>query len=179
MNKEMFSELYSIGLIPVIKIENADDAVPLAKALIEGGLPAAEITFRTAAAADAIKAISEAYPDMLIGAGTVLMPFGGKYQRTPIQAMVQKISVERGHTDLASYMSWGYNPDISTASPYHGAYLAVVESCAKLLEDVRGNGGLFRVKGEIVYKIKLLFNGHGAKIVNVNATHRHAEKLLF
>ena len=69
---EIMNELYSIGLIPVIKIENPDDAVPLAKALIDGGLPAAEITFRTASAAEAIKNISSAYPDMLIGAGTVL-----------------------------------------------------------------------------------------------------------
>ena len=68
----MTQELYSIGLIPVIKIENPDDAVPLAKALIDGGLPAAEITFRTACAAEAIKNITEAYPDMLVGAGTVL-----------------------------------------------------------------------------------------------------------
>ena len=68
----MISELYSIGLIPVIKIENPDDAVPLAKALIDGGLPAAEITFRTACAAEAIKNITEAFPEMLVGAGTVL-----------------------------------------------------------------------------------------------------------
>ena len=66
------SELYSIGLIPVIKIENPDDAVPLAKALIDGGLPAAEITFRTASAAESIKKITDAYPEMLVGAGTVL-----------------------------------------------------------------------------------------------------------
>ena len=72
MNNNMMSELYSIGLIPVIKIENADDAVPLAKALIDGGLPAAEITFRTKCAAEAIKNITEAYPEMLVGAGTVL-----------------------------------------------------------------------------------------------------------
>ncbi len=78
------------------------------------------------------RGLSERF-DSTIGAGTVLMPFGGKYQRTPIQAMVQKISVEEGHTDLASFMSWGYNPDISTASPYHGAYLAVVESASKLV----------------------------------------------
>ncbi len=78
------------------------------------------------------RGLSERF-DSTIGAGTVLMPFGGKYQRTPIQAMVQKISVEKKHTDLASFMSWGYNPDISTASPYHGAYLAVVESAAKLV----------------------------------------------
>ena len=69
---DMMKELYSIGLIPVIKIENPDDAVPLAKALIDGGLPAAEITFRTACAAEAIKNITEAYPEMLVGAGTVL-----------------------------------------------------------------------------------------------------------
>ena len=68
----MFNELSSIGLIPVIKIEDANDAVPLAKALIDGGLPAAEITFRTACAAEAIKNITEAYPEMLVGAGTVL-----------------------------------------------------------------------------------------------------------
>ena len=69
---DMMKQLYSIGLIPVIKIENPDDAVPLAKALIDGGLPAAEITFRTSCAAEAIKNITEAYPDMLVGAGTVL-----------------------------------------------------------------------------------------------------------
>ena len=78
------------------------------------------------------RGLSERF-DSTIGAGTVLMPFGGKLQRTPIQAMVQKISVEKKHTDLASYMSWGYNPNVSSASPYHGAYLAVVESCAKLV----------------------------------------------
>ncbi len=72
MNNAMISELYSIGLIPVIKIENPDDAVPLAKALIDGGLPAAEITFRTKCAAEAIKNITEAFPEMLVGAGTVL-----------------------------------------------------------------------------------------------------------
>ncbi len=72
MDNKMISELYSIGLIPVIKIENADDAVPLAKALIDGGLPAAEITFRTKCAAEAIKNITEAFPEMLVGAGTVL-----------------------------------------------------------------------------------------------------------
>ena len=78
------------------------------------------------------RGLSERF-DSTIGAGTVLMPFGGKYQRTPIQAIVQKISVEKKHTDLASFMSWGYNPYISEKSPYHGAYLAVVESASKLV----------------------------------------------
>ncbi len=71
--------------------------------------------------------------DSTIGAGTVLMPFGGKYQLTPPQAMVHLVSVEKGHTDTASYMAWGGNPYIAERSPYHGAYLAVVESVCKLI----------------------------------------------
>ncbi len=71
--------------------------------------------------------------DSTIGAGTVLMPFGGKYQQTPPQAMVHLISLENGHTDSVSYMAWGSNPYILEKSPYHGAYLAVVESVSKLI----------------------------------------------
>ncbi len=78
------------------------------------------------------RGLSERF-DSTIGAGTVLMPFGGKNQLTPIQAMVQKISVEKKHTDDCSLMSWGYNPFITEKSPYHGAYLAVVESVCKLI----------------------------------------------
>ncbi len=78
------------------------------------------------------RGLSERF-DSTIGAGTVLMPFGGKKQLTPIQAMVQKISVEQKHTDTCSFMSWGYNPFITEKSPYHGAYLAVIESVSKLI----------------------------------------------
>ena len=78
------------------------------------------------------RGLSERF-DSTIGAGTVLMPFGGKHQQTPIQAMVHKVSLEQGHTDTCSLMSWGYNPFITERSPYHGAYLAVVESAAKLV----------------------------------------------
>ena len=78
------------------------------------------------------RGLSERF-DSTIGAGTVLMPFGGKYQLTPIQAMVQKISVEKGETDDCSFMAYGYNPYISEKSPFHGAYLAVVESLSKLV----------------------------------------------
>ena len=78
------------------------------------------------------RGLSEQF-DSTIGAGTVLMPFGGKHQLTPIQAMVQKISVEKKHTDDCSLMAWGYNPFIAEKSPYHGAYLAVVESVSKLI----------------------------------------------
>ena len=78
------------------------------------------------------RGLSERF-DSTIGAGTVLMPFGGKYQQTPIQAMANKISVEKGHTDDCSLMAWGYNPMIAEKSPYHSAYLAVVESVSKLI----------------------------------------------
>ncbi len=85
------------------------------------------------------RGLSERF-DSTIGAGTVLMPFGGKHQQTPIQAMVQKIPVEVGHTENCSFMSWGYNPYVTEASPYHGAYLAVVESAARLV----ATGAAFR-----------------------------------
>ncbi len=78
------------------------------------------------------RGLSERF-DSTIGAGTVLMPFGGKHQKTPIQAMVHKVSVEQKHTDTVSYMAWGYNPMIAEKSPYHSAYLAVVESVSKLI----------------------------------------------
>jgi phosphoribosylformylglycinamidine synthase len=78
------------------------------------------------------RGLSERF-DSTIGAGTVLMPFGGKHQLTPIQAMVNKISVEKKHTDDCSVMAWGYNPFITEKSPYHGAYLAVTESICKLI----------------------------------------------
>jgi len=70
----MFEQLAAVRLVPVIVINDAKHAVPLAKALCDGGLPCAEVTFRTAAAADAIRAIADAVPDMLLGAGTVLTP---------------------------------------------------------------------------------------------------------
>ncbi len=78
------------------------------------------------------RGLSERF-DSTIGANTVLMPFGGKYQLTPPQAMAHLVSVEKGHTDAVSYMSWGGNPYAMEKSPYHGAYLAVVESISKLV----------------------------------------------
>lgn len=69
---ELQKRFYSIGIIPVIALDDAEKAVPLAQALVKGGLPAAEVTFRTAAAEDAIRRIVAEVPDMLVGAGTVL-----------------------------------------------------------------------------------------------------------
>lgn len=78
------------------------------------------------------RGLSERF-DSTIGAGTVLMPFGGKFQLTPIQAMVQKISVEKKETNNCSLMSYCFNPFIMEKSPYHGAYFSVIESVCKLI----------------------------------------------
>ena len=71
--------------------------------------------------------------DNTIGSNTVLLPFGGKYQRTPIQGMVAKIPVLDGKTTTSSIMTFGYNPKIGKWSPFHGALYAVVESICKLV----------------------------------------------
>ncbi len=72
MSRQMEEKIAELKVVPVVVLEDAKDAAPLAKALCEGGLPCAEVTFRTAAAIDSIKAMTDAYPDMLVGAGTVL-----------------------------------------------------------------------------------------------------------
>lgn len=71
--------------------------------------------------------------DSTVGGGTLLMPFGGKYQATPIEAMAAKIPVFPGETTTASLMSWGFNPEISVWSPFHGAVYAVIEAAAKIV----------------------------------------------
>ncbi|RYD34650.1 MAG: hypothetical protein EOP87_08810, partial [Verrucomicrobiaceae bacterium] len=81
--------------------------------------------------------------DGSVGAGTVLWPFGGEHQLTPPDAMVAKLPLLEGQTDVATFMSWAYDPYISSASPFHGALYAVTESVCKAvaagarLSDVR------------------------------------------
>ncbi len=72
MSLEMEQKIAELGVVPVVVLEDAKDAKPLAKALCDGGLPCAEVTFRTAAAEESIRQMCEAFPNMLIGAGTVL-----------------------------------------------------------------------------------------------------------
>lgn len=105
--KTMYDQIFSNGIVPVIAIKDANKAVPLAKALIEGGIPCAEVTFRTAAAEDAIRNITEAFPDMLVGAGTVLtteqvdraIGAGAKFIVSPgLNPKVVKYCVDKGVT---------------------------------------------------------------------------------
>ena len=69
---EMMQQLKKIGIIPVVVLNDASDALPLARCLMEGGLPCAEVTFRTAAAEESIRLMAKEFPDMIVGAGTVL-----------------------------------------------------------------------------------------------------------
>ena len=72
MSMEMEAKIEALGVVPVVVLQDAKDAVPLAKALCQGGLPCAEVTFRTAAAAESIRKMTQEFPEMLVGAGTVL-----------------------------------------------------------------------------------------------------------
>ena len=91
--------------------------------------------------------------DSTIGASTVLMPFGGKYQLTETQAGVQKLPVRNGFTGTCSILSFGYNPFISECSPFHGAQYAIIESMAKLV----ATGGDYR-------KIRFTFQEYFEKL---------------
>ena len=91
--------------------------------------------------------------DSTIGAGTVLMPFGGKFQKTPIQSMVAKLPVLRGDTNTGTIMSYGYNPKLSKWSPFHGAAYAVIDSVTKVV----ASGGDFE-------NIKLTFQEYFEKL---------------
>ena len=102
---DIFEKLSLAGLVPVIKVEDANDAVPLCRALSEGGLPVAEITFRTAAAEQAIRNVSSALPEIILGAGTVLsvdqvkraVDAGAKFIVSPgLNPKVVKYCVDKG-----------------------------------------------------------------------------------
>ena len=104
MNK-VLEEISKIGIVPVIALDQVEDAAPLAKALCDGGLPCAEVTFRTAAAEESIRIMAEQFPEMLVGAGTVLtteqvdraVNAGAKFIVSPgLNPKVVKYCVEKG-----------------------------------------------------------------------------------
>ena len=76
--------------------------------------------------------------DSSIGAGSVFMPYGGKYQLTEMESMIAKIPLEQGETKTGTAMSYGFNPYLSSWSPYHGAIYAIIDSVAKIVA-VGGN----------------------------------------
>ena len=93
---DIAEKFQKIGVVPVVVLEDVKDAVPLAKALVEGGLPCAEVTFRTEAAEESIRLMAEQFPDMLVGAGTVLT----------------KEQVDAAAADAKFIVSPGFDPEI-------------------------------------------------------------------
>ena len=102
---EVLKKIQEIGIVPVVVLDDAKDAAPLAKALIDGGLPCAEVTFRTEAAEECIRIMSEQFPEMLVGAGTVLtteqvdraVAAGAKFIVSPgLNPRIVKYCVEKG-----------------------------------------------------------------------------------
>lgn len=104
---EVLDQIQKLGIVPVVVLDDAKDAEPLGKALCEGGLPCAEVTFRTAAAEESIRIMSEKFPEMLVGAGTVLtteqvdraVAAGAKFIVSPgLNPKVVKYCMEKGIT---------------------------------------------------------------------------------
>ena len=142
---EIEKKVQSIGVVPVIKLNHPErDAIPLAKALIAGGVPVAEVTFRAAGAAIAIKAMRENFPEMLVGAGTVLttgqvdeaMAAGAQFIVTPgmdpdIVAYCQKVGIQ-------------IFPGCTTPTDYHTAYKFGLEVLKFFPAEL--SGGIAKIK---------------------------------
>ena len=148
-------ELYKIGIVPVIAIDDAKDAEPLAQALINGGLPAAEVTFRTAAAEEAIRIISEKFPEMIVGAGTVL----NKEQADRAKAAGAKFIVSPGfnRSNVEYIQSIGVPVVPGTATP--GEVEQAIElglDCVKFF-PAEQNGGIAKIKAMAAPYTKMHF----------------------
>jgi 2-dehydro-3-deoxyphosphogluconate aldolase/(4S)-4-hydroxy-2-oxoglutarate aldolase len=148
-------ELYKIGIVPVIAIDDAKDAEPLAKALIDGGLPAAEVTFRTAAAEEAIRIISSKFPEMIVGAGTVL----NAEQADRAKAAGAKFIVSPGfnRSNVEYIQSIGVPVVPGTATP--GEVEQAIElglDCVKFF-PAEQNGGIAKIKAMAAPYTKMHF----------------------
>ena len=142
---ELQNKISQIGVVPVIKLSNPQrDAKPLADALCAGGVPVAEVTFRAAGAADAIRIMSEAHPEMLVGAGTVLttaqvdeaVAAGATFVVTPgLDIEIVKYCQEKGVTIF---------PGCTTPTDYHAAYKLGLEVLKFF--PAEQSGGLDKIK---------------------------------
>ena len=142
---ELQQKISAIGVVPVIKLTNPTrDAKPLADALCAGGVPVAEVTFRAAGAADAIRLMLQAHPDMLVGAGTVLttqqvdeaIAAGAMYIVTPgLDIEIVKYCQEKGITIF---------PGCTTATDYHSAFKLGLEVLKFF--PAEQSGGLDKIK---------------------------------
>ena len=142
---ELQKRISEIGVVPVIKLNNPQrDAKPLADALCAGGVPVAEVTFRAAGAADAIRIMAEAHPEMMVGAGTVMtteqvdqtIAAGGKFVVTPgLDIEIVKYCQEKGITCF---------PGCTTPTDYHAAFKLGLEVLKFF--PAEQSGGLDKIK---------------------------------
>jgi 2-dehydro-3-deoxyphosphogluconate aldolase/(4S)-4-hydroxy-2-oxoglutarate aldolase len=116
-----FETAASLGVVPVIAIERASDAVALADALLEGGLPIAEITFRTAAAADVIAIMADKRPELLVGAGTILTPEALKAAIDAGARFGLAPGFDAEIVDAAAGQDFAFAPGVMTPSDLTGA----------------------------------------------------------
>ena len=142
---EMNTKISAIGVVPVIKLNNPErDAAPLAKALCEGGVPVAEVTFRAAGADTAIKLMKEACPDMLVGAGTVLTT---EHVDKAIAAGAEFIVTPGFDPEIVKYCvdkNMPIYPGCTTPTDYHAA-LKVGLEVLKFF-PAEQSGGLAKIK---------------------------------
>lgn len=142
---EMNAKISAIGVVPVIKLNNPErDAAPLAKALCEGGVPVAEVTFRAAGADTAIKLMKEACPDMLVGAGTVLTT---EHVDKAIAAGAQFIVTPGFDPEIVKYCvekNMPIYPGCTTPTDYHAALKFGLEVLKFF--PAEQSGGLAKIK---------------------------------
>ena len=140
MSAEIFSRIAQLGIVPVIAIENADAAIPLADAFIEGGLPVVEITFRTAAAAEVIRKMARERPQLIVGAGTVLTLANLEAAKASGAAFAVAPGLNPQTVKQAQAMGLPFMPGVATPSDIE---LGVSLGC-KLLKffPAEANGGV-------------------------------------
>lgn len=164
---EVLKQFQNLGIIPVVKIDNAKDAAPLARALCEGGLPVAEVTFRTAAAEEAIRNMVTECPDMFVGAGTVLtteqvdraIAAGAKFIVSPgLNPKVVSYCMEKGIT---------ITPGTSSPTDIEMAIELGLE--AVKFFPAEASGGLAKIKAMAAPYVNMMFmptGGIGANNLN-------------
>ena len=158
------SVLREFGVLPVVKIENADDAQSLAEALIRGGLPCAEITFRTDAAEEAIRKINEKYPDFFVAAGTVLTVENVK---KAVQAGASLIVAPAFNPEIVNYClknNIPVIPGVATPSEIDAAYTAGLETVKFFPAEAMGGLKYLKAVAAPYFMMKFMPTGG----INVN-----------
>ncbi len=158
------SVLREFGVLPVVKIENADDAQLLAEALIRGGLPCAEITFRTDAAEEAIRKIKEKYPDFFVAAGTVLTVENVK---KAVQAGASLIVAPAFNPEIVNYClknNIPVIPGVATPSEIDAAYTAGLETVKFFPAEAMGGLKYLKAVAAPYFMMKFMPTGG----INVN-----------